>query len=392
MNAELEVAGIALGCSTAAAVSSVPLLLALRRRTLWAMAAALCVWPIVAVVVGVVVTARMMFLSDHDLRLIMIIVVVSAVVASAFALRVGRPVVAGTGALTRAAATLGGPGYSGAGRVPTTELATLDAMDTRLVESLQRERALAASRRELVAWISHDLRTPLAGIRAMAEAFEDGLITDAETTDRYHQRMLTDAERLTGMVDDLFELARLQAGALRLSLAKVRVADMVSDAVAAVDPIARARGVVVRGEADDLGCVDADAAEVGRALTNLLVNAIRHTPDDGTVEVTATMVADRALFAVADRCGGIPPQDLPRVFDLGFRGEPARTPGGDDDPRQPRMRSGIGLAIVRGIIEAHGGAVSVDNQAGWVPLRRRPPDVLTPHRPQFVRSCGPRCG
>ncbi|WP_261556204.1 sensor histidine kinase [Frankia tisae] len=367
MNAELEVAGIALGCSTAAAVSGVPLLLALRRRPLWAMAAVLCVWPIVAVVVGVVVTARMMFLSDHDLRLVMIIVVVSAVVASAFALRVGRPVVAGTGALTRAAATLGGPGYSGAGRVPTTELATLaatlDATNTRLVESLQRERALEASRRELVAWISHDLRTPLAGIRAMAEAFEDGLITDAETTDRYHRRMLTDAERLTGMVDDLFELARLQAGALRLSLAKVRVADVVSDAVAAVDPIARARGVVVRGEADDLGCVDADAAEVGRALTNLLVNAIRHTPDDGTVEVTATMVADRALFAVADRCGGIPPQDLPRVFDLGFRGEPARTPGGDDDPRQPRMRSGIGLAIVRGIIEAHGGAVSVDNQA-----------------------------
>ncbi len=367
MNAELEVAGIALGCSTAAAVSGVPLLLALRRRPLWAMAAALCVWPIVAVVVGVVVTARMMFLSGHNLRLVMIIVVVSAVVASAFALRVGRPVVAGTGALTRAAATLGGPGYSGAGRVPTTELATLaatlDATNTRLVESLQRERALEASRRELVAWISHDLRTPLAGIRAMAEAFEDSLITDAETTDRYHQRMLTDAERLTGMVDDLFELARLQAGALRLSLAKVRVADMVSDAVAAVDPIARARGVVVRGEADDLGCVDADAAEVGRALTNLLVNAIRHTPDDGTVEVTATMVADRALFAVADRCGGIPPQDLPRVFDLGFRGEPARTPGGDDDPRQPRMRSGIGLAIVRGIIEAHGGAVSVDNQA-----------------------------
>ncbi|MCM3922911.1 HAMP domain-containing histidine kinase [Frankia sp. AiPs1] len=368
MIAEFEVAGITLGCSTAAAVSGVPLLLALRRRPLWAMATALCVWPIVAIVVGVTVTARLMFLSQHDLRTILIIVGVSAVVASTFALRVGRPIVAGTGALTRAAATLGDPGYRGAGRVPTTELATLaatlDATNTRLVESLARERALEASRRELVAWISHDLRTPLAGIRAMAEAFEDGLITDVETTDRYHRRMLTEAERLTGMVDDLFELARLQAGALRLSLAKVRVADVVSDAVAAVDPIARARGVVVRGEADDLGFVDADAAEVGRALTNLLVNAIRHTPDDGTVEVTATMAADQALFSVADRCGGIPAQDLLRVFDLGFRGEPARTPTGDDGPGQPRSRSGIGLAIVRGIIEAHGGAVSVHNQPG----------------------------
>lgn len=366
MNPDLEVGLIALGCSAAGALTWVPLLRALRRRPLWATATVLSVVPVLGVGVGVAGTARAMFLSDHDLRIVLIVVAVSAVVATLCTLRMGRPVVAATGALTRAAAELGGEDYLPAGLVPTAELAalarTLDATHVRLVESRARERALEASRRELVAWISHDLRTPLAGIRATAEALHDGLVTDTETTDRYHRLMLADAERLTGMVDDLFELARLQAGALRLTLEKVRFGDVVSDAIAAVGPIARAKGVVVHGTAETAGQVDADAAEIGRVLTNLLVNAIRHTPGDGTVEISATTEADRAVFAVADRCGGIPIEDLPRLFELGFRGETARTPGGDDHPHQPRIRSGIGLAIVRGIVEAHGGDVSVHNQ------------------------------
>ncbi len=368
MSAELQVAGIALACSAAAALTGVPLLRLLRGRPLWATTAALSVVPVVAVAVGVAGTARAMFLSDHDLQVVLIVVAVSAVVATAAAVWLGRPVVAATGILTRAAATLGELEYHDAGRVPTAELAalarTLDATHVRLVAARDRERALEASRRELVAWISHDLRTPLAGIRATAEALQDGLVTDAETTTRYHRLMLADAERLTGMVDDLFELARLQAGAFQLTLEKVCLADVVSDAIAATDPMARARGVTVTGSADHAVYVDADVTEVGRMLTNLLVNAIRHTPDDGTVEVTAGADADRAVLAVADRCGGIPAADLPRLFDFGFRGETARTPGGGDHPHQPRVRSGIGLAIVRGIVEAHGGDVTVHNRQG----------------------------
>jgi signal transduction histidine kinase len=379
MSADLQVVLIALGCSAAAALTGVPLLRLLRARPLWATAVVLSVVPIAAVAAGVSGTARAMFLSHHDLRVVLIVVAVSAVVATLAALRLGRPVIAATGALTRAADTLGGPDYRRARRVPTAELSglarTLDATHVRLVDARDRERALEASRRELVAWISHDLRTPLAGIRATAEALSDGLVTDAETTARYHGQMLADAERLTGMVDDLFELARLQAGALELTLEKVSLSDIVSDAVAAVDPIARARRVTVAGSTLDAVYVDADAAQVSRALINLLVNAIRHTPDDGTVEVRVERdgvpggdgldSADdaRAIVAVADRCGGIAAADLPRVFDLGFRGETARTPGaGGDHPHQPRVRSGIGLAIVRGIVEAHGGEVTVHNQ------------------------------
>jgi signal transduction histidine kinase len=402
MSADLQVVGIALACSAAVALTGVPLLRVLRARPLWATAGVLCVVPIVAVAVGVVGTARAMFLSHHDLRVVLIVVAVSAVVAAGVAAGLGRPLVKATSLLTRSADTLGESVYRRAGRLPTAELTaladTLDATHQRLVESRGRERALEASRRELVAWISHDLRTPLAGIRATAEALADGLVTDAATTERYHRQMLADAERLTGMVDDLFELARLQAGALELAVEKVCLADIVSDAVATVDPIARAKRVTVTGDTDDAVYVDADATQVSRVLINLLVNAIRHTPDDGTVEVRVGWERDapggegrrgegqrgegrrgegqrgegpgaldegRAIVAVADRCGGIPAEDLPRLFDLGFRGEIARTPGdGGDHPHQPRVRSGIGLAIVRGIVEAHGGDVTVHNQHG----------------------------
>ncbi|ONH31545.1 sensor histidine kinase KdpD [Protofrankia sp. BMG5.30] len=382
MSADLQIVGIALACSAAVALSGVPLLRRHRARPLWTTALVLCVVPVVAVAAGVVGTARAMFLSDHDLRVVLIVVAVSALVAALSAVRLGRPVVRATGSLTRAADTLGDLSYQPAGDVPSEELAalarTLDATHVRLVEARDRERALEASRRELVAWISHDLRTPLAGIRATAEALADGMAVDAATTERYHRQMLADAERLTGMVDDLFELARLQAGALHLTLEKVSLDDIVSDAVAAVGPIARAKRVTVTGSTEDAVYVDADTAQVSRVLTNLLVNAIRHTPQDGTVEVrvargggtgqgdgTLPSGDAQAIVAVADRCGGIPAEDLPRVFDLGFRGETARTPGdGSDHPHQPRVRSGIGLAIVRGIVEAHGGDVTVHNQHG----------------------------
>jgi signal transduction histidine kinase len=385
VSADLQIVGIALGCSSAAALTGVPLLRLLRARSMGATALALCVVPVLAVAIGVTVTARAMFLSHHDLRVVLIVVAVSAVIALAAATWLGRPIVAATGTLTRAADTLGASAYQPAGRVPTGDLAalsrTLDATHVRLVEARERERALEASRRELVAWISHDLRTPLAGIRATAEALTAGLVTGPEATARYHRLILADAERLTGMVDDLFELARLQAGALRLALEKVCLADLVSDVVAAVDPIARAKRVTVTGRADQAVYADADPAHFGRIVTNLLVNAIRHTPHDGTVEISVEQAratssdeqggtdaagrASRALIAVADRCGGIPAEDVPRLFDLGFRGEAARTPGEDGDhPYQPRVRSGIGLTIVRGLVEAHGGDVAVHNVPG----------------------------
>jgi signal transduction histidine kinase len=229
-----------------------------------------------------------------------------------------------------------------------------------LAESRDRERALESSRRELVAWVSHDLRTPLAGLRAMAEALEDGV---AAAPERYYKLIRIEVDRLAGMVDDLFEISRLQAGAPSARADRVSLDDLVSDCVAALEPVAGLQGVRLIGRATDAAEVVGNGAELNRALTNLLVNAIRHTAPDGTVEITVRSIGEStahvAEVTVRDECGGIAPDDLARVFEVGFRGEAARTP-------QPGLGggAGLGLAITRGIVTAHDGSVEVHNATG----------------------------
>jgi signal transduction histidine kinase len=232
--------------------------------------------------------------------------------------------------------------------------AELTATHERLTQARSRERALEASRRELVAWVSHDLRTPLAGLRAMAEALEDQVVVDPREVNQYHSQIRREVDRLTVMIDDLFELSRIHAGALRLAKRMVGLEDLVAEVVASTDPVARAKGVRLTGAAVRGMPVYVDAAEMGRALRNLVTNAIRHTPPDGDVEVLAEVQSGMACVSVADACGGIPPEDLPRVFDVAFRGESARTPG-------PQSGGGLGLSIARGIVEAHSGQIAVRN-------------------------------
>ncbi len=224
----------------------------------------------------------------------------------------------------------------------------------RLAQARSRERALEASRRELVAWVSHDLRTPLAGLRAMAEALEDQVVIDPREVSQYHTQIRREVDRLTLMIDDLFELSRIHAGALRLSKRMVGLEDLVAEVVASAEPVARHKGVRLSGAAVRGMPVFVDTAEMGRALRNLVTNAIRHTPSDGGVDVLAEVQSGMACVSVSDACGGIPPGDLPRVFDVAFRGESARTPG-------PQEGAGLGLSIARGIVEAHSGQIAVRN-------------------------------
>ncbi|KAA2252113.1 HAMP domain-containing histidine kinase [Solihabitans fulvus] len=225
-------------------------------------------------------------------------------------------------------------------------------------EARARERAAEASRRELVAWISHDLRTPLAGIRAMGEALADGVVAEPSEVAAYAGRIGTEAERLSGMVDDLFELSRITAGALQLSLSEVPLADVVSEAVAAEGPVARRKGVRLEAEASTWPVVLGSDPELARVVRNLLANAIRHTPPDGTVAVQVGVDGAEALLRVDDGCGGIPEQELGRVFDVAFRGTAARTPSPDHS--QP-AGAGLGLAIARGLVEAHRGRIAAHN-------------------------------
>jgi signal transduction histidine kinase len=233
--------------------------------------------------------------------------------------------------------------------------AELRALGADLAQAQVREAALETSRRELVSWVSHDLRTPLAGLRAMAEALEDGVVSDPPTVARYHAQIRGEVDQLSALVDDLFELSRIQAGAVPLTTGMTDLADLadlLQDALASADPLARDRRVRLTGPAtDDLPPVDVSSADIGRVLRNLLVNAIHHTPYDGTVAVLAQVEDGAVAVGVQDACGGIPEADLPRVFETAFRGNAARSPGG----------AGLGLAIARSLVDRHHGEISVAN-------------------------------
>ena len=281
---------------------------------------------VLAVLAGVFVASANMFISTHDAAVLAAIVLTAAVIGTGCALAVGR----------RVARIVEGHAKAASDR--------------------ERERALEVSRRELVAWMSHDLRSPLAGIRAMVEALEDGVVADPPTVAAYHRGIRDEADRLASMVDDLFELSRVHSGGLVLRRQRVTLADVVAQAVPAAAPLSAARGIRLVGDAPDV-LVDVDVREVTRVLANLLTNAIRHTSDGGAVRILGGTAGEDAYLAVEDECGGIPEQDLPRVFEVAFRGTPARTPGADEG-------AGLGLAIARGIVDAHGGHVDVRNIDG----------------------------
>lgn len=225
-------------------------------------------------------------------------------------------------------------------------------------EARERERAAEASRRELVAWISHDLRTPLAGIRAMAEALADGVVSAPAEVAGYASRIGGETRRLSGMVDDLFELSRITAGALELTMSRVALGEVVGDVLAAQAPVARRKRVRVLADASTAPVVLGSDPELARVVGNLVSNAIRHTPPDGTVAVRVGVDGADAVLAVDDGCGGIPDAELARVFDVAFRGSAARTPA---PLGEEQVGGGLGLAIARGLVEAHKGRIDAHN-------------------------------
>jgi len=314
---------------------------------------------VAATLAGVAVISMEMLISREDLDLVLTAVVIAGIAGFIVALMLGRRETAASRLLLAAVQKAGrGGGYRPPRALLPAELAALSAelqsTHGRLAEARDRERALEASRRELVAWVSHDLRAPLAGLQAMAEALEDRVVTDEQTVSRYHAQIRTEASRLTLMVDDLFELSRIHAGALRLSRQVVGLGDLIGETLTSAEPLAQAKGVRLHGPPISGLPVCVDTTEVGRALRNLVVNAIRHTPSDGAVEVLADQQSGMAIVRVSDSCGGIPAEHLPRVFDVAFRGDSAR-------PHGPGDGAGLGLSIARGIIEAHAGRIAVRN-------------------------------
>ncbi|MDO5093541.1 MAG: HAMP domain-containing sensor histidine kinase [Propionibacteriaceae bacterium] len=232
------------------------------------------------------------------------------------------------------------------------------------VERERRRREVEQGRRELITWMSHDLRTPLAGIRAMAEALEDGIAPDPGV---YHRNIVAETTRTAAMVDDMLALAGLQSGTLELDSDTVAVSDLVSDLVGQLTPLARQRDVTLTGSAtggssDVLG----DVGLLGRALQNVVGNAIAYTRPGTEVAVEVAADDQRVTVTVRDGCGGLSDDDLTQAFTAGWRGDQARTPGASSG-------SGLGLPIVRTIVTAHGGSVELRNQPpGCVAILKLP--------------------
>ena len=333
-----------------------------RHRSIALLASIASITAVAAVALGALVASRAMFISEHDLSALAVVLVASGTIGVVLALVLGGRISEARRSLSAATRRIGegdfSPSVKHSAPAEFAALADeLEQMSERLQKAQTRERALEASRRELVAWVSHDLRTPLAGIRAMAEALEDGVVDDKDTIARYHAAIRTEVDRLSGLVDDLFELSRITAGSLNLELERVSLGDLVSDALSSASSLASANGVRLKGNLDGRSPeLELSAKDMGRVLRNLLENAIRHTPSEGLVHVEAGVDQSHAYVRVADECGGIPESDVERVFEAAFRGHTARTPNDG--------RGGLGLAIARGIVEAHHGQISVHNDNG----------------------------
>lgn len=317
------------------------------------------------VAVNVLYTAFNMFLSAHDFGLLTILLVFSAVISLFFAFFLSQSIVSRLRGLLAVARKVSDGDLSA--RVPVNsgdEIGRLSQEFNSMVERLEwareeRER-METSRRDLVASVSHDLRTPLASMRAMIEALNDGVVTDPETVSRYLNNIQNETQHLTTLIDDLFELSQIDAGALKLHVEPASLEDLVSDVLESMQAQAARKNVRLQGEV--LGTpteVLLDAPRMQRVLYNLVQNAIRHTPPGGAVTIMLKEDTRGLELTVSDTGEGISEADLPHVFDRFYRGEAART-------RDTRMGpgAGLGLAIARGIVEAHGGTISVQSKPG----------------------------
>lgn len=307
--------------------------------------------------VNVWVTAKLMFSSEHDLLLSMVLLVFAGGMAMALGYLLSSALTDRIQILSRAAQSLAKGNLlvrvAVTGRDEMADLAAnFNQMATQLQAAAEKQRQVENMRRDLIAWVSHDLQTPLASIRAIVEALADGVVDDPETEERYLLTALKDIRALSALIDDLFQMAQLDAGGLPLDCGYNSMRDLISDTLESFSEIASRRSVALHGDVEQgVDLVYMDAQRVGRVLSNLIGNALRHTPAGGYVEVKALTMDGTVLVEVRDTGDGIRPEDLPQIFERFYRGEKSRS--------RATGGSGLGLAIAKGIVEAHGGEIGV---------------------------------
>ena len=297
--------------------------------------------------VTVLLSGWVMFHMGEDVK-ILAVTAASALTAVVAALVVARSIVASIERVRDASAELArGDLEARAPEGGPAEVADLAASFNEMGDNLRR---LFDTRRELVAWASHDLRTPLANMQAMLEALEDGLAEPSE----YVPVLREQVGALSLLVDDLFELARIDAGALTLELRRLPVAPVVASSLRSIEAEARSRHVRLGADVDEHVTARFAPEKLERVLMNLLTNAVRHTPSDGAVVVLVEPREDEVQVAVEDTGEGLDAEARERMFDRFWRGDQSRSSRG----------TGLGLAIARGLVEAHGGRVWAEDRDG----------------------------
>ena len=312
--------------------------------------------------INVWVTARLMFLNQHDLTLATVLLVFATGIAISLGYFLSATVSDNLKALALGAREIARGRLNTRVHIPgrdeTADLArSFNHMAAQLETMARKQQELDALRRELIAWVGHDLRTPLASVRAIIEALADGVVEDPDTVQRYLRTAKRDIDSLAVLIDDLFEMAQIDAGGLKLDRQPNSLADLVSDTLESFRNLAQEKGIELSGAVvPDVDPVVLDARQIGRVLSNLVSNAIRHTPAGGSVAVRAFPVPEGVRVEVTDTGEGIRSEDLPHVFEQFYRGEKSRS--------RATGGAGLGLAIAKGIVEAHGGRIGVQSTPG----------------------------
>jgi two-component system sensor histidine kinase SaeS len=300
-------------------------------------------------------TAYLMFLSSHDLKTLAVLMVFSLGISGFFALRVAATFHASLTTL------LEGVRAAGEGRLETRLIIdsgdelddiafAFNTMTAKLQQAFERQQELEEARRNLIAAVSHDLRTPLATMQAMVESINDGVVSEEETVARYLRTVQGEIGYLSRLIDDLFELSQIDSGSLELRREPSNVSDFVSDALDALRPQAEQRRLRIEGEvAGELPNVVMDTPRMQRVLYNLVQNALRHTPPDGSVIIRAKDAGPEIEISVEDTGEGVEAEELPHIFERFYRGDRAR--------KRAEAGSGLGLTIAKGIVELHGGRI-----------------------------------
>lgn len=310
--------------------------------------------------INVWVTARLMFYEEHDLQLATVLLLFAGGIAMSLGYFLSTALTNNIQTLKQAAQAVANGCLEARvtvkGRDEMAALASaFNDMAAQLEMAAQKQRELDSLRRDLIAWVGHDLRTPLASIRAIVEGLADGVIEDPQTVTRYLHTAQRDIRSLSALIDDLFEMAQLDAGEIPLDRQPSSLVDLISDTLESFSALAAQRGVALEGEAaSGIDPVNMDTQKIGRALANLLSNALRHTPPGGTARVYAFPEGNRVRIVVSDTGEGVDADDMPHIFKQFYRGEKSRS--------RATGGAGLGLAIVKRIVEAHGGQIRAESK------------------------------